>query len=232
MDTLCTSASGGHNDFADIAQLSAVHKSVIAGAEKVDGRVSQEEISQFGRAVGRCFSRFAYPDSVSEWLAPLADTIRSKARRLTSPEGRLLQKVLQFRVQSLNGWDQPPYDLRLVIVVKPTTLPIFADDVLPDFDENLQVWLYDSEGHVRRQAGDIAARIEAAEDAETRYWLWAALGDAWAKRCKFKKDASAEFRAEVAGITAEVVSADQFTLTMSLNSELMDLDDLSDSRTH
>jgi hypothetical protein len=173
----------GENDFVDLAQICSVHKSVVAPAERIAGVTSDEDISRFGKAVARHFNRFAYPDDVSIFLNPLADAIQSKSGKLESPEGRLLENVLQLRVESLNGWGEPPYDMRQLIIVEPGTLPMFPNDELPEFDESLQTWLYNGEGVIQRTSHDIAQKLEAEQDAAARYLLWAALGDAWVARC-------------------------------------------------
>lgn len=219
----------GDNKFADVAHVCPVHKAVIASLTRCPGVENPTNISKFGKSVGRSFSRFAYPDEVGAWMELLADSIRSKSGNLNSPEGRLLEHVIQFRLQSLTGWDSPPYDLRLIVIVKPGTVPTFENDQLPSFPEELQHWLYTSEGVRRRSPGEVAEKIENTVDAAELYWLWAALGEAWVAKCRFKP-AKSHFEGTVHGITSELLDADQFTLTMQVASEIMDLDDLSDSR--
>jgi hypothetical protein len=219
----------GDDKFADVAHVCPVHKAVIASCTRQPGVETPTDTSKFGKSVGRNFSRFAFPDEVTAWMELLADSLRSKSGNLNSPEGRLLERVIQFRLQSLTGWDSPPYDLRLIVIVKPGTVPTFENDQIPSFSEELQHWLYTSEGLCQRLPGEVAEKIENTVDAAELYWLWAALGDAWAAKCKFKP-AKSHFEGTVHGITSELLNADQFTLTMQVDSELMDLDDLSDSR--
>jgi hypothetical protein len=217
----------GDNDFADLTRISSVHKSVLTTIDRIPGVAADEEVSTFGKAVGRHFNRFAYPDEVNEFLHPFADSIQSKAGKLESPEGRLIERVLQLRLESVNGWQQPPYDLRLVIIVLPGTLPMFADDELPDLDEELHAWLYESDGVVRRSAHEIAERLEGEQGAAERYFLWGGLGDAWVARCRAKDLDEDSRQAAAPSITAEVVSADEFSLARMLDSEMLDLDHLS-----
>lgn len=221
----------GDTFFADIAHIAPVHKSVVAAYERSCGLDTDESMSRFGKAVGRNFSRFALPDPVSIWLNPLADWIQSKAKSLTSAEGRMLDQVLQLRIQAVGGWASSPYDLRLLIVVRPEALPTFPDDHLPPFEEQLQSWLYDHEQLIRQPPGVIAERIEATQEPSDRYYLWAGLGDAWTAKCKFKGADQEVHGGSILDITSEVLTADQFTLTMQANSELLDLDHLSVSRT-
>jgi hypothetical protein len=215
----------GPNHFADLAHICAVHKAVAAADDPIPGLSSDDDRSTFGKAVGRHFNRFAYPDEVSAWFDELAKSIRSKTGKLNSPEGRILENVIQFRIQSLNGWGEAPFDLRLIVIVKPSTLPMFADDLIPPFSEGSHTWAYGVDGNCRRAPSEIAERIEASADAAEIYWLWATLGDAWAAKCCFK-GRNACYDGSILGITSDVLSADQFTMTMQVDSEIMDLDHL------
>jgi len=209
----------GETEFVDLANIGSIHKALVAQASSVRGVSSDAQISRFGKAVGRYFNRFAYPGDVNRFLKPLADAIQSKSGNLESAEGRRIEEVLQLRIESLNGWLHAPYDLRLSIIVHPGALPTFENDELPPFDEGLQRWLYNTEGTIQQSPHTIAERLDATVDAAARYYLWSALGDAWANRCSAKHMSTT--------LTAEVVSSDEFSLTRMLQSELLDLDHLS-----
>ncbi|MBJ7337146.1 hypothetical protein [Mycolicibacterium sp.] len=219
-------ALGGGN-FADLTHMSSMRKSHVALLERIPGVVSDEEISKFGKAVARHFNRFAFPGVVSEYLSPFADSIQSKAGKLESYEGQAIERVLQLRLESINGWRQPPYDLRLLIIVEPGTLPMFAGDEIPVFDDELYTWLYDAEAQVRRSPHEIAQRLESEQSAANRYYLWSGLGDAWVARCGAGMSNADSDHTTAPAITSEVISADEFSLTRMLTSELLDLDHLS-----
>jgi hypothetical protein len=210
----------GDNDFVVLDRLYSIHKSVVANAERIPTVQGAREAAIFGQAVGRYFSRFAYPDEVAEYLDPLAKHIMEKALRPNSAEGKLIGEVVQLRLRSVNGWENPPYDLNLLVIVNSTALPMFPGDELPPFDEPLNAWLYDAEGTVQRTSNEIASKLKNEQDAGKRYALWQALGDAWVARCGLHP-------AGIAGMTASVISADEFTFTMLDLSELLDLDHLS-----
>lgn len=209
----------GDNEFADLDHLYSLHKNLLASQERIASVRDATESAKFGQGVGRYFSRFAFPNEIHEFFSPLARHIHSKAGSHESPEGRLINRVVQLRLQSLSGWETPPYDLQLIVIVDSTALPMIPDDELPEFDEELHSWLYDAEQKVKRTGHDIASRLEATTDANQRFWLWKAIGDAWTKRCKPSQ--------AVPGITTEVMSADEFTFTMLELSQLLDLDYLS-----
>jgi hypothetical protein len=210
----------GDNDFVALDRLYSIHKSVVADAERIPTVEGAKEAAIFGQAVGRYFSRFAYPDEVSPYLEPLAKHIIEKALKPNGAEGRSIAEVVQLRLRSVNGWEEPPYDMELVVIVDPTALPMFPGDEVPPFDERLNAWLYDAEGTVQRPSHEIASKLRNEQDAGKRYALWQALGDAWAARC-------GPYPPGIAGMTASVISADEFTFTMLDQSELLDLDHLS-----
>lgn len=209
----------GTDAFVDLSNVGSLHKRIAAKSSSVRGVTTDDQISKFGKSVGRHFSRFAYPDDVSRFFAPLSDVIQSKAGKLDSPEGRRIEDVLQLRVESISGWSHRPYELRLILIVCPGALPTFENDELPEFEEGLQSWLYDGAGMIRRSAHEVAERLERETDPAAKYYLWSALGDAWASRCSA--------RATGIALEAEVVSADEFPLTRMLQTEILDLDHLS-----
>jgi hypothetical protein len=215
----------GENDFADLSIAGAIDKSLIASLDRQPTVHSRDEIVKFGQAIGRNFSRFAFPDEISPYLAPFSDAILAKAGKLSTVQGRLIEKILQFRLQCLGSWDEPPFDLRLIVILEPTALPALPnnDDELPPFDEDLNSWLYDGDGKVKRTVQVIAEKLEAERDGAKLYWLWKAMADALIGLCKPQEG--------IADMTADVVSADEFRFTELDRSELLDLDYLSSPTT-
>jgi hypothetical protein len=208
----------GDNDFVALDRLYSIHKGVVADAERIPTVQGAREATIFSQAVGRYFSRFAYPDEVNEYLDPLAKHVMEKAGKPNSAEGKLIEDIVQLRLRSVNGWEDAPYDLQLFVIVNATALPMFPNDELPPFDEELNAWIYEGDT-VRRTSHEIASKLKNENDAGKRYALWQALGDAWVARC--------EPHAQIADMTASVISADEFTFTMLDLSELLDLDYLS-----
>ena len=182
---------------------------------------TRNEIVKFGQGIGRNFSRFAFPNEISEYLEPFSKAILDQANKLNTVQGKFIEMILQFRLRCMGSWDEPPYDLRLVVILKPTTLPTLPtnDDELPPFDEELNSWLYDGDGRVKRKVQAIAEKLESERDATRHYWLWKAMADAWVALCKPHE--------AIADITTDVVSADEFRFTELDQSELLDLDYLS-----
>ena len=216
----------GEDAFADLEVVASVPKARLVGQRTMRG-VHNDSARKFAYSVGRRYSRFAFPDSVVHWLQPLEEVAQSKSRKETSPEGRVFAKVQQLRVECENGWDAEPYDLVLAVIVESGELPTFLDDELPNLPDHLRSVLYDKKtGVLKRTASDIAKLLEGASSAIDRYFLWMALGEAWAAKCR-PKASSLEVRRAVTAIRGEVVSADEYTFARMARSEVLDLDHLS-----
>lgn len=219
----------GDSYFADMKVVATLEKGYVVRREASRGVEKDKEVRRFGKATGRRYSRFPFPDEVTPWLAPLEEVIVSRHDDDEKPESWALQQVSEFRISADNGWSGPHYDLKLLVVVEPGTIPFFAEDVLPDRPEDLEVWLYDALGNLRRQSPEIAEALKKESVPERRYWLWIALVDAWAARCRPKGHHRKDVKvmAAVTTMEGELWSADEFPLTMVHDSEILDVDHLS-----
>jgi hypothetical protein len=121
----------GPDTFADLDCITTVSKSQLVASERRAGVISDEEVRRFAAAVARKFGRYAFPDEVAEALEPLRTFLVSKAPKELSPVGQVLRDVAELRIEASNGWQAPPYELVLILVVEPGTLPTFAEDELP-----------------------------------------------------------------------------------------------------
>jgi hypothetical protein len=137
------------------------------------------------------------------------------------------RRAAALRIESSNGWAEPPYDLTLVIILRPAVLPPFADDVLPERPTDLADWLYAEDDTLKVTSAQIAERLLADQSNEERVWLWDALGESWARRCRPRTDSSDAVLDGVSSISAEVVAADEYTLDRYRRSEQLELDHLS-----
>jgi hypothetical protein len=217
----------GDRDFADLDVAMTVSKSHISGLRRRPGVLTDKEVRRFAGAVARKYGRFPFPDNVTPWLRPLEDVVSSRVRKPNSPEGRVLEEVVELRVESASGWGSGPFQLTLCVIVKPGVLPTFQNDELPDLPEGLGLWLYGGSGNLVRGSAQIAERLLRTTDPTERYWLWMAIGDAWAVRCSPPADSTETVLAAVSDLTAEVLTADEFPLTRVRRTEILDLDHLS-----
>ena len=150
----------GADYFGDLTQVATFEKELIVRAVRAPGVITDEEIRNFGRAVGRRFSRFAFPDEVGPWLRPLEVVIQSKHDKRESPVGRAAQRLASIRVAAEPpGWRAgPPYSLTLYFILTSGTLPTFVDDELPNLPDNLRKWLRPA-GILIRNPTDIAKKL-------------------------------------------------------------------------
>ena len=147
-----------------------------AHLRRTPGLVSDDETRRFSRAVARKFGRSPFPDEVSPWLRPLEEVVSSRTRKAASPEGQALRQVVELRVEATGGWVAAPYDLTLVVIVEPGTLPTFRGDELPQLTSALNSWLYDDDGALKRTPAEVATRLAAASADDERYCAMDGLG--------------------------------------------------------
>jgi hypothetical protein len=206
--------------FADLAQIVSLEKIRVQGASERSDLAFVDSFAEreFGLAVGRWFSRFALPDEVQPWLAPVQDLIRSKHDSPASPLGKVLQQVAEVRVEATR-WDKGPFDLTLHVIAKAGALPTVPEDA------DLA-----AVGALPSELNAICEAIEVERDAVRRSLLWSAFADALAARCKLKPKFQAipEYRDAVASVAGELSTDDEFSLARVRRSEQLDVDFLSD----
>ncbi|NED04372.1 hypothetical protein G3I55_22190 [Streptomyces sp. SID6648] len=224
----------GADIFADLDHIATVSKEHVALLSPQRGVTDSDSLRIFGMRVGRRFSRFAFPDSVTPWLEPLKNTVISKAGNTQSDLGRVLEEwVVSLRLECDPSWDeQPPYQLTLLVIVKSDLLPQFDEIDLPELPAALETWLYDEERNVKQRPAAVAQRLVRAADGGDRverYWLWEAFAESMAAECRPKSTVSDDVRVAVAEgqFSWEVATVEDVTYERILRSEEIDLDHLS-----
>ncbi|WP_406838056.1 hypothetical protein ACICHK_20630 [Streptomyces sp. AHU1] len=224
----------GSDAFADLDHIATVSKAHVALLAPQRGVADVAALRAFGMRVGRRFSRFAFPDEVSPWLEPLKSAVISKAGNTNSPLGRVLDGwVESLRLECSPSWDAgPPYQLTLLVLVKPGLLPVFDENEKPEPPPALEQWLWDEEGRVKQRPAAIADRLtKLTTDGERteRHWLWEGFAQSLAAECNPKAPAPDDVTNAVAGgeIDAEVTTIRDITYERVLQSEEIDVDHLS-----
>ncbi|WP_210604565.1 hypothetical protein [Brevibacterium oceani] len=122
--------------FADLAWIVSVLKGEVLDVPAIPGHefATDADERDFGLAVGRWFGRFAVPDEVHFWLAPLQKLVRSKYDKPASPIGRVLNHVSEIRVES-NDWNSSGMLLTIHVIVEAGWLPSLPDEVVYSDDE-------------------------------------------------------------------------------------------------
>jgi hypothetical protein len=229
--------AAGLDVFADLSLIATIDKARLVALPRLPGidPTSDDEIRRFGRAIGRRFGRFPFPDEVVPWLRPLEVVVQSKHDK-DSAEGAAMRDVVELRVEAIGGWLKPPYALTLCVIVRPGVVPAFPDDEQPRCPTDLSVWLRTESGDLRQTPAAIAGRLETerrrSRSSASVYWLWLSLAEAWAALCipdvrKCSQEEAASVLAAVSGIDADVIEESSFDLYRYRRSEQLDLDHLS-----
>ena len=219
--------------FVDLEYIVTIDKNIITEDMVREPRLNYDDAEQlrdFSLRIGRRFSRFAFPDELYPWLRPLQDSINEKYGRDTSALGRLLHKVTEMRI-SATSWRQFPLDITLHIIVESGAIPELGSDEPPEVSASFSNWLRRN-GNLRRDATEIAKKIEETYNIAEKYHLWLAISEALALQCKPRdKDAhQASVAGAVANIVGQIWTDDQFSLAEYRKSEALDLDHLSPPR--
>jgi hypothetical protein len=229
--------------FADMYFVATVDKNWFATLDREPGvdADDDDQVRNFGRAIGRRFSRFPFPNDVVYWLQPLENVVLRKHDK-DSPEGAALRDVLEFRIESAGGWSSSPVSLTLCTIVKPSVIPSFESDEPPLCPQDLEQFLWDDNGKLYRTSAQIAVRLASerasAPSSASAYWLWLALANSWAEMCQpdyeklvkkkyITNDEIPRVRNAVTSIDADVVDERGFNLYRYRRSELLDVDHLS-----
>lgn len=216
-------SSLGAEYFADLSIVATVHKKYIIEGFRQHGvdQANHNNISNFARAVGRRFDRYAFPDDVTPWLKPLQDILRSRALKKNSPLYRPVEKIVELRLEAVNGWTaEPPFDLVLLVVVEA--------GVLPELDEGL-LDSVDLSGSDAEKLADIASQMPPNDaDPIEIIVFWERFSNALARHCAPPKGAPATVVDAVRSFSAEVVSEDDLQYSRVRRSAEIDLDHLSD----
>lgn len=206
--------------YADLEVVATWSKDRLARERQVPASWhTSRHTRRFGRAVGRRFSRFAWPDNIQPWVQPLLGVLQQRYNPETQAAGRLVADLQQVRVGA-NDWDQPHAELTLHF--------IFNTGVLPPLDTpepvSVEVAAFLERGPGWKQ---IAERLERTDDAGDRLALYQTAADQWAAQCQPRGANSEEVRDAVSEVTAEIWGADTFTLDLAANCPNFDVDYVS-----
>lgn len=202
---------------ADLGVVASVTKARVAMFDSRPGVETLEEERTLARAVGRKFTRFAFPDVVQACLEPLRKEVPSKYPKLTSPLGQVMRDVYALRVEATGGWEVQPLDLTLVLVLNRGVLPELEDEVPAPAGRELVNWLGTGPTPTA-----VAERLAAAAADSDVHHLWDAFAHQLADACLQKAD-----RSVVRSIGTDVVPVDEFSWWRAENSESLDLDHFS-----
>lgn len=218
----------GHGEiyFADLARIHAIEKPRLVGTAITAGVAPDDDgaVRDFSLAIGRWFSRFAFPDEIVPWLRPLLSVIREKYSKSQSPLGRILEDVVEIRVEA-RQWATFPIDLVLHVIVKAGAVPSIEEESLGTIPENA----LGKDGNVVAPTA-LAELIVNADSSATQAALWPLLAESLARICQpaAKDLANPRVADALSGaIVGEFWQDDEFPLSKYRKSELLDVDYLS-----
>jgi hypothetical protein len=213
--------------FADLDHLATFQKSDLIGIATWDGLPPGDLQAErkFALAVGRRFSRYAFPDEIVPWTEDLRRLMLRASRRVNSPLHPIASLIREFRLQAVS-WTDFPTDITLHVIVIPGELPDVGDDP-PDASQEVKAFL-----SVERSASEIAERLAPRSgprpEGDDRQVLWNAFGDAVASMCFRTTPSEPPARGAVRSIEGIVSSSSEFTMAQWEASERLDLAHLSE----
>ena len=224
-----------HHDvmkFADLGHIVTISRDQVDGCQTTDqietGIADLKDERLFRSLVGHRFSRFPFPDQVTEWCRPLTDTVAPKARHAdTKAEGARLNEIKEIRCTVLRNWSQPPFDLQLDFLVEPGVLPEPDRELTSQEKRELNAM---SAASLAAKIGELAQpqTVEDEGEATKRLFAWQRLTEQWVESCNHKYSPEKNDGIKVHG-NAQVWDLDEYPYSHVLSSERLDLDYLSRS---
>jgi hypothetical protein len=202
----------GPTAFADLDRAVCYDKEFLRGLEWHLGVRDSEEATRFGESVGRKFARYAFPDEFHRTVSPLVERVKEKHGSSTKAEGEFFAKVRQIRVEA--DWTVDAIEATLIFVLDPSELPPVPDGEVLEPSPDLVRWY----GQGRRP-DQLASKLAETTDDAGRLYLWGRLVEAWVDTCKPEPP--------IVGVSAEVLTSDDVTLTRYWGTQRLDLDYLS-----
>ncbi len=207
--------------FADLEVIATWTKSRLVREQQVPASWhTSTNTRRFARAVGRRFSRFAWPDNMQPWLRPLESVLQKRYDEATQATGRVVADLMEVRGEA-DDWFSPAAHITLHFIFQTGVLPP-SDLGEPPSEDCLR---FIQSGPSWKQ---IAVRLDTTEEAGDRALLYEALVLTWAGLCKPKASASLEVHGAVNAVEGQAWSADEFSIQRARTSPNLDVDYVSD----
>jgi hypothetical protein len=196
----------------NLAETTTVERSLLVGATSVAQPTGTKARLHFGEMVSRHFTRFAFPDHVSDTMDPLMNHIDEKFEK-GSPEGRCVAAVGTIRLEANPDFDSPCPDFLVIFVFKSEDLP----GLTPDQRRNLDTRAIDDFCSFGK--GALATSLLNEIDPIKKREMWTALAELWVEPCH---DVAERFD-DVGDIDVLVLNDEEFSFGRSLNAPELDL---------
>lgn len=198
--------------FVDLDRITTVETGVVLMYERTEGVRTDEERAAFARAIARKFSRFAFPDQLSESLLKWRRQVVAKHGKENSPEGELYRRAVDVRVTAAQGWQAEAIDVTISVLFPPGFLPI------GDAETAIDVF---SAGELQEfSASDTARRLCRGEaDPHAGALLCEHIQRLWTDLCTP--------RSPIRTVAFELLGTDEMSVDSYLKSQSFDLEFLS-----
>ncbi len=117
----------------DLSRPMAVEKSVVAGWDRIPGWEHDHEALALSRAIVRRLERFAFPNDIVQMYGKWEQRIKKKHGK-ASPEGQLLDQILEIRVEADPGWEADSIAVTFLCIL-PEGNESLEKEVLAQFPE-------------------------------------------------------------------------------------------------
>ncbi|MBK9577822.1 MAG: hypothetical protein IPO40_12155 [Fibrobacteres bacterium] len=108
-------ALSGSRLVGNLSQPMTVEKSVVAGWQRVPGWEFDQDGQNLSRSIIRRLERFAFPDDIVQMYDKWECRIKGKHGK-ASPEGQLLDRLLEIRVEAKPSWDAKAIEVTFLCI--------------------------------------------------------------------------------------------------------------------
>ncbi len=105
----------GRRLVADLGRVMTITRELLATLPRTDGCGTDDERREFSKAVGRKFTRAAFPDDFVRMVERLRKRVLEKHDR-ESPEGEVLRGLWDIRVVASPDWEADAIEILLLFV--------------------------------------------------------------------------------------------------------------------
>lgn len=109
-------ALSGRRLVGNLSQPMTVEKSVVAGWQRVPGWELDQEGQNLSRSIVRRLERFAFPEDIVKMYGKWERRIKEKHGK-DSPEGQLLERLLEIRVEAKPNWDADSVEVTFLCIL-------------------------------------------------------------------------------------------------------------------
>lgn len=149
---------------ADLDRVMTVEKSVVAGWERVQGCLDDDDTRRLSLALARKRARTAYPDDFVAFASPLMKRMSSKHDK-ESDEGRALRALREIRVRAAPCWDAAEVKL-MFLFIRNENEPTFENQ---GWDHYLDAWL--KRVTKKDRFVDVAGFVTTLDDITAREYI-------------------------------------------------------------